>query len=81
MNNNGAFSIKEILSYTLTSEAYLRSSEHEDHTDELSNVHDGTQRKTSLQSWMSLFILPVNDNGSNNGGRLPTFGTSRVERH
>lgn len=84
VNNNGAFSIKQILSYTLTSEAYLRSSEYEDHTDKLSNAHDGTQRKTSLQVKLNEFIfffLPVNDNGNTNGGRLPTFGTSRVERH
>lgn len=51
--------------YTLTSETYLRCSQHEDHRGELSPARDGTQRKTFL--WkpndVAFFNFPVTDNG------------------
>lgn len=45
VNKNGALSVKEILSYTITSEACLRCSEYEDHIDGFSHAHDGTRKE------------------------------------
>lgn len=73
MNNNGAFSIKEILSYTLTSETYLRRSEDDDHTDMLSPACDRTQRTMSLSNDVIFSHFPGNNGGS--GGHPPTFTT------